>query len=438
MNSRGRLAGAVVAATLAMSGLAACTSPSPAPGGNSTTADEPVTLTMTIWGSDIDHEVMKSRLALAKEAYPTITVDLTLVPNSGNETYDTKLQTMFAGNTAPDILQMAEAVNVYSSKGQLEDLTSYMEELDVDPVATFGQGAVDTYSTDGKLWGIPDRSGMAVVYFNKDLFDAAGQEYPSAEWSWQDFRDAALAVTQRDGDNVTAWGFAGGDWWPYYMTWMYQNGGSVLDATGKPVANSAENIEAIDFYNNLIQVDKVAPSPADYADAGIQNGSPSTLFAQGKLAMMFSGFWDVASNAESEFNWDIAPMWHGKVAMAPAFGSALCVSSSSQNKEAAATIVAFLTSAVGQKPVAEAAQDVPANLEAASDVSFLEPSWNTRNVDLSVFSAPEVEIYAPPLIPEWNEITRAYTDGLADTWAGTQSVKDGLDMVQATLEGLLG
>jgi multiple sugar transport system substrate-binding protein len=345
---------------------------------------------------------------------------------------------MFAGGDAPDVLQIAEYVHVFSSTGQLADLNPYFEAEGIDPAATFGQGLVDTYSTDGSLWAAPDRAGTAVLYYNKDIFDAQGVEYPSADWGWDEFRAAADQLTVRNGDTVESWGYAAGDWWPWYLTWIYQNGGRVLDESGAPVVNSDENVEALEFYNSLVFEDGSAPSPLDYADAGLNNGQPDPLFAQGKLAMEVTGFWNISSLTESGLNWDIAPLWQGENAATPAFSTGLAVSEQSENKDAAAQLVAFLTSPEGQRPIAEAGLDVPSNIGAIEHESFQSPEWNTLGIDLSAFTASADAVFAPPIVPEWNEIQRAFTDGLADTWTGSQSVKDGLDKVQAALERIFG
>jgi len=389
---------------------------------------------MTIWGADTDQQVMTERLALAKEKFPNITVNLTLIAQD----YDTKVQTMFSGGDAPDVMEVAETVNVYSSKNQLLDLTPYFQNQGIDPVTSFGQGSVDTYSTGGQLWGAPDRSASAVVFYNKDLFDQAGVSYPTADWDWNAFRDAAQKLTVQDNGTVTQWGYGAGDWWPWYMSWIYQGGGSVLDSSGKPVVNSAENVAALQFYNDMVYKDKSALSPADYANLGLNNGQPDPVFAQGKLAMEVTGFWNIASLKDSGLNWGIAPLWHGAKKAVPAFSNALAVSASSKNKDAAAELVTFLTSAEGQKPIATSGLDVPANLAAVADDSFQHPAWNTSNVDLSAFSQSASDVFAPPITPQWNQIQQAFTDGLAETWNGNQSVQDGLDQVQATLQGLLG
>lgn len=422
---------------LVAGGLVACGStpagtPGPSTSGASAPTNTPAALTMTIWGSADDKKMYEERLALAKTALPEISVKLVQI----SDNYDTKIQTMLAGGDAPDVIMVAEAVNVLSSKGQLVDLTGAIKDAGVDAVKTFGQGAVDTYSTDGKLWAVPDRSGAMVLYYNKALFDAKGLAYPDGNWDWQQFRDAAAKLTVREGDKVSSWGYAAGDWWPWYMTWIYQNGGRVLDDQGKPVVNTPENIEALTFYNDMVFKDRSAPSPLDYANAGLKNGQPDPLFAQGKLAMETTGFWNVASLAKTDINWGVSTLWHGKKAAIPAFGSALAVATQSKNHAAAARLIAFLTSVEGQGPIATSGVDVPANLTVAASDVFTKPAWNTKGVDLSAFGKSQASVFSPPLVPQWNQIQKAFTDGLDATWQGKASVADGLASVQTKLEAV--
>jgi multiple sugar transport system substrate-binding protein len=381
-------------------------------------------LVLTIWGGSIDKTTMQERLDLAKKKYPNINVKLQYIAKD----YDTKIQTMFAGGTAPDILEMAENINAYSSRGQLANLSPYFPEAK----ATFGQSNVTAYSYKGKMYGAPDRSAPAVVYYNKDIFDAAGVEYPNENWNWDTFLANAKKLVKRDGNKTETWAYCEGDWWAWYMTWMYQNGGRVINSSGKPVINSKADVEAMQFYQDLMYKYKVAPTPADLTDSGAD-----PLFAQGKLAMEVTGFWNVAALKNAKFHWGIAQMWHGKDRAVPMFSNALAISSQSKHKDDAVKIVKFLTSKEGQKPIAENALDVPANLAAASDKSFTQASWNKSGIDLSVFAKSSQNTYAPPFDPKWSQITQAVSDGMSQTWAGKQSVQTGLDKSQKTIENAM-
>jgi len=425
-----RTLGLLAGLALIGGGVAACSS-SPSTDGGSPNADAPVTLTMTVWGSDTDKQVYDKRLALAKQKYPNITVNLQLIGTD----YDTKLDTMVAGGKAPDIMELAQEVNVYSSKGQLVDLTPYYKGTDL--VSTFGQANVDMYTTDGKLWASPDRAGTEVLYYNKDMFDAAGVAYPTASWTWDDFRNAAMKLTKSSGDKTTQWGYAAGDWWPWYMNWFKQNGGDILDSSGQPVINSPQNVEALQFYNDLVLKDHAAPSPVDYANAGLKNGQPDPLFSQGKLAMDSTGFWDVASFDTASFNWGVAPVPQGVKQATAAFGDGFGVSSASKNKDAAAKVALFLSSAEGEAPIAETGEDVPANLTAVQSDAFTKAAWLKKPIDLSAFADSAKFAYTPPVIAQWTAIQTAFTNGLADVYTGKKSVQDGLNDVQASVQKLL-
>ena len=418
-------AAAVLAATTA---LAAC-------GGNEEGGgDGPVALTMTVWGGDLDKQTYGERLELAEKEFPNIDIKLELIPDA----YDQKLQTRVAGGNAPDIIQLAESVNVYASKGQLIDLAPAFEEADIDLNDQFGEAYASIFQSDGKLWAAPDRAGAMVLYYNKDHFDEAGLEYPSADWTWDDFRSAAQKLTKRDGDKVTQWGFAAGDWWAWYMTFMYQNGGRVLDDSGQPVINSPENVEALQFYHDLLFEDRSAPTVKDYANMGLSDSQADPLFVQGKLSMVATGFWSVPSYDQvAELNWGVAPMFQEEEQATPAFFSGLAVSAASDHPDEATKVVQFLTSPEGQQPIAQNGEDVPANLEVASSEVFLEPTWLTKDVDLTAFADSASFAYVPPLVPEFNEILKAFTDNMSPVWAGEEPVEQGLERVQAAVEDIL-
>lgn len=192
-------------------------------GGSS---EDSVTLTMACWGSELDAKTYQERAALLHEKYPEITLEVMNLPNDG---YDAKIQTMLASNDAPDIIQVAESSNSYASKGVFADLGQLAQDAGLNLEERFG-GATEAYKWQGKLYAMPDRSGAMVLYYNRDMFDAAGVEYPTKEWTWDDFLAAAQALTVTGDDGVVSqYGFAAGGWWPWWMSFMYQNGGRILD-----------------------------------------------------------------------------------------------------------------------------------------------------------------------------------------------------------------
>ncbi|HPE69514.1 MAG TPA: sugar ABC transporter substrate-binding protein [Thermotogota bacterium] len=392
---------------------------------------EPVKLVLTHWGNDLDNKVYNERAKLLHEKYPDITLEIMHIPGD----YSQKVQTMIAGGMAPDILQLAEDMHAYSSKGQLLGLNAMVSEHGLD-LSRFSAGLLGQYSYKGELYGLPDRSGAMIVYYNKDFFDEAGLAYPDKSWKWADLLSAAQKLTVREGELVTRYGFAAGDWWPWWMSFMAQNGGKILDENGEPVVNTPENIEAIQFYNDLVYKYGVAPSRVDFANMG--NIGPDQLFAQGKTAMEITGMWNIGSLQNvPELNWDIAPLWGEKVNATVAFGSGLSISSACKNKEAAFLAIEFLTSFDGQLPIVDNLQDAPANLELLNSPLFLDAPWSANPINMNAFGDSADMIMDIPTVPEWNEILKAFGDYLSEVFMENMSVEEGLENIQEELEFVL-
>jgi multiple sugar transport system substrate-binding protein len=400
--------------------------------GLTSAQDDTVKLTFTIWGSTGDVDVYNARLALMKEVYPNIEVEIVYVPSD----YDQKVLTMIAGGTPPDIMQVAEGVHAYSDRGQLAGLNEYVKAAGLDLEARFGSLAA-TYTRNDELYALPDRGGAMIVYYNKAMFDAASIAYPTAEWTWDDMLAAAQALTLRNGDEVTQWGFAAGGWWPWWMSFIYQNGGRILDGR-TPVVNTPEVKEALQFYVDLMYKYKVAPTPEDYANAGLSFGQPDPLFSQGKVAFELTGFWLIGSLQNiPELSWDIAPVWQQKERATVAFGSGLAITNDCAHKDEAFKVIEFLTSAEGQLPIVEMGEDAPVNLDLLNSEAWLSGEYLNADINMSTFAESAPAIFTPPLEPEWNEIQQIFDDNLSEVWIGSRSVDDALEQIQSDLEFLL-
>lgn len=421
MRSRGTGAAALVA--LGMVGLAACS-----PGSGSESADGVTTLTMTVWGGDLDNESYQERIDLFEASQDEIKIKLQLIPS---DQYEQKVQTMIAGGDGPDIMQVAEGANVYSSKNQIIPLDELVASAGLDLEERFGPVGT-LYSYEDSVYAIPDRSGAMIVYYNKDLFDAAGVEYPSAEWTWEDAQ-AAMGKLTIPGEQ---WGYAGAGWWAQWWSFAYQNGGAIIDENGQPAANSPEVVEALQWANDLTHELHVAPTAAEYADMGPDMGGDPAFAAQ-KVAMNTTGFWAIGGLLEADFNWDIAPMWQGENQAVSAFGSGLAISRDSENAEEAFAAIDFLTDAEAQEVIIDNAQDVPANLEVQQSEAFLSPEWATKDINMGAFGESADFIFTSPLIPEWNEMQAAFDDNLGTFWNEGGDAQTQLDTVQGQLESII-
>lgn len=424
MSRRGFLAGIGLAAAGVIT-LTACGSGSGGSSGGGSSSE----LVMSVWGGEVDKAAYQGRIDMLVKKYPELKVTLLLIPAAS---YPQKVQTMIAGGKGPDIMEVAENVNVYSSKSQIIPLDKYVSSAKLDLTKQFGPvGKI--YSYKDKVYAIPDRSGAMIVYYNKTMFDAKGIAAPTAAWKWDDMLSAATELT-----TPGVWGFGGSQWWPEWWSMVYQNGGAIIDTkTGKPTVNSDAVVEALQWCGDLMFKHKVTPTNAQYADMGPDMGGDQAFAAQ-KIAMNITGFWNVGTlAADPKIEWDLAPLWQQKKQAVAAFGSGLAISRDCKNPDAAFKAIAFLTAAKAQAVIITSKEDVPANIAVQQSDTFLKPSWMTKPINMAAFPESTKFVFKSPFIPEWEEMQKAFTDGLAAFWLGTQQAKPALEAIQSQLESII-
>ncbi len=148
--------------------------------------------------------------------------------------YMTKLPTLFAGGAAPDLVhQHMSIVQDYGHRGALLDLAPLMERDGVDRSA-FVPSLLDAFTDGGKVYGIPKDSAAWGIYYNKDKFDDAGVPYPSDDWTMEDLRATARALTRDDqGRDPDKSGFNPKKIKQYGFNWL------------EPVPTESENARAL-------------------------------------------------------------------------------------------------------------------------------------------------------------------------------------------------
>jgi multiple sugar transport system substrate-binding protein len=322
--------------------LAACGS-----GDDAGTADGPVTLTYGIW--DKNQEPAMRQIADAFEAAnPDVTVAIELTPFSD---YWTKLQTAISGGTGPDVFWMnGPNIQAYASNGALEPLG----DLDT---SGYPQGLVDLYTVDGALYGAPKDFDTIGVWYNKDLFDAAGVDYPSDDWTWDDYVATAERLTDPDAG---VWGSAAAlnDQQNYYNT-IAQAGAEVVSADGTTTGyGTPEALTGLEFWTDQIAAG-LSPTQEQMADT-----SPETLFTSGKVAMYWSGSWSAVAydtnDAVSDIV-DVAPLPAGPQGnQSVIHGVGNVVNAGGEHKDVAARFAEFASSEEAAVIQAEAGAVIPA------------------------------------------------------------------------------
>ncbi len=147
------------------------------------------------------------------------------------------------------------------------------EDLTLDRDA-FYQGTLDALSWRGQLWGLPADVDPWVLYFNRDLFDAAGVPYPTSSWTWDDLLQAAFMLTDFSGA-TPVYGLIGDMSRADFVPLVYQNGGALVDNLVAPTTatfTDLATVEAIQWYVDLALSHGVMPTPQELdALGGFEN-----------------------------------------------------------------------------------------------------------------------------------------------------------------------
>ena len=332
---------AAVSAVAALGSMAACGS------SDSSSASSDNQLTISYWGTEMD-----SIKALIKK-YPDIKVKQIRV--TGDD-YNVKLNQMVVGGDAPDLMLIQEADYVrFAKNGVLLKLDDKLKDLGIN--ANDMQPAIRQISdqADG-YYGFPQGLATEVLYYNKDMFDAAGVSYPTNDWTWDDYEAAAKKLTN------SATGQYGSDSPSMNGVW-YSLIGSAGDAVVKNSKLSFGNglTQTLQWQKKLVD-EKVQPQP--------NGGTKVTdLFAAGKAAMTMGGSWMVSTYKDADFNWDFTtiPAPKGGRKYNSMHTSFWGISAKSKKQDLALKALKFLESKEGQKVMSEDLGNLPVFKSMMSD-----------------------------------------------------------------------
>jgi len=286
MNRKILAAGSIAAvAALALAGCSGGTD-----AAESADPDAPITLTLSGWSIDTTPEFQTLADAFTA-GHPNVTIEL---KEYDPAEYNTLVTADLAAGSGPDIITQKEVkyVTTFQEGGQLLDVS--------DVKLPDGIGGADSYKVDGVSYAVPYRQDSWVLYYDKALFDAAGVAYPDGSWTWDDYADAAEALTT---DAVK------GD---YLHRWQSTVQGFANAQTGTDILKGDfSNLK--DYYDNTLALQD-AGYQVDFNTSTANQLTYQGEFGTQKAAMLLMGTWytatliaQQASGEANDFEWGIAP-----------------------------------------------------------------------------------------------------------------------------------
>lgn len=426
----------LLSALLVTSVLSACgeKEETPAPGAetpsgeNETPEPSPGEKTILKWAVwDIEGTPYWKALEEAYEA-SNENVDLELV-DLGSADYMTVLATELSGTgsdfdvvTIKDVPGYATLVN----KNTLEPLGSYIEssKLDIDAYGS----VIDQITVDGNLYQLPFRNDFWLVYYNKDIFDAAGVAYPTNNMTFEEYDKLARSVTDTTfGQQVYG---------AHYHTWRsaVQLFG-VLDGKHSILDGQYEFFKP--YYEMVLNQTKDGVT-RDYVTLSTEGLHYSGAFSNGDVAMMNMGSWFIstmmAKLKDGEYSKDLVGNW-GLVKYPHAEGveagstlgtiTGLAVTSVTDKKDAAWDFVQFVGGEEGAKVLAETGNFPAVMTEQVQDIIAGMEGFPQDEASLEALNVSNLYLEVPyhANVSEINAILDTYHK---DIMNGDISIDDGI------------
>ena len=384
-------------------------------------SSEQVTITYSNFISNGGNEENLATIVAAfEEENPGITVEVTTLPYAD---YGTALQTDLAAGSVADVFDIEYAnYAAYQANGVLAP-------LEVSNPEAYRPSLLEAYSTDGTSYALPSSFSTVVMFYNADLFDAAGLEYPTADWTWEDERAAAEAITD---EAAGVWGsHQPVSFYEYYKV-LEQNGESFLNDDGTAVAfNTPGGIEAAEWL--------VGKSGTVMPTIEQGQGTPdfdTNLFLEGKLGMLHTGIWMFGAFADAPFAWDIAVEPGNTEQASAVFSNAVGVSASSEHIEAATKWAEFLTSSqVMVDTRLDAGWELPPVADEAALAAYLEQDAPANRQ--AVFDSLEGVALPPVVANGQTEMQDIIGEELIEAQAGRKTVEEALASAEERINAVL-
>lgn len=388
-------------------------------GGGATGMDGDTVLMHTWIGGEGDREQWSSYIEAGAAVDPSVSVEYEGPPIGD---FYTALPTVLRGNDAPCIVTLQNGrVDPYVSV--LEPLEPLAEEADVD-LEAYNDAMIGQLSVDGNIYALPFDVTPAVVFYNKAMFDEAGLDAPSLDWTRDDFVEAARATT-----TDSQWGFALGQGIEPLTAFMAADGETYVSEDRVAQLDDPALLERFEWFVSLATEEEVA-APLEASGGSFPD---IDAFSTRQAAMMLNGLWALPQQyenlGEDEVGVATVPSDDG-ASQGFVGGTGVAVTQSCGDKEAAFNAIAAMTSAEALSSLAETRGTIPARSDAIDAWAAASGDSEVGQVVLHL-----TENALATRTPEnLNEIQTLMTQYAPEAFSGQRTPAEVLEQVESALE----
>ncbi len=356
-------------------------------------------------------------------------IKITIEVTSWDE-YWTKLEVAATGGSIADVFWMnGPNITKYARGGVLLPLDDFIANSDLD-LSNYPASLVDLYTIDGSKYALPKDFDTIAVWYNKAIFDAAGVDYPSSDWTWEDMVEIAGRLTDTDKD---VYGIASqyNSQEGSYNT-IFANGGNVIseDKTKSGYDSEAAK-KGIQCWIDLLEK---GYSPSE---ASLEETPGYIQFESGKIAMLWGGSWRIKEFSQTEEIADVidcveVPALNGEKASV-IHGLGNCIYANTKYPDEAGKWVEFLAGETANTIQAESGAAIPAYTPT---VSIWAKSYSKYNAQAYLTAANDYS-YAYPVSANTAEWQQYEADYLKVVFSLNMTVDEACDKLAAEMNKVL-
>ncbi|NLD25813.1 MAG: ABC transporter substrate-binding protein [Acholeplasmataceae bacterium] len=225
--------------------------------------------------------------------------------------YWDKIDIAISSRTAPDVgLSTVDDVPIRASAGVLYNISELLEadtsdnKFDLDD---FYPNQLEFATYNGDLYAMPFSATTRALYYNKDMFAAAGLTEADVPTTWSELKTIAQRLTIVEDGEIVQLGFEPTYGAGAYHCWLWQTGEDFFDDNLNPTLNTQTHLDVLNWiynFNNPISRDQITTFGQANQMLGI---SP---FASERVAMIVEtdGLYSTIKNAGATFNYGVAPI----------------------------------------------------------------------------------------------------------------------------------
>lgn len=400
-------------------------------GGNESNGELSGDVSFLVFGDPEEIQAYRDVIAAYENEQPE--VDVKMIEASDRDDLIARLSTSFAAGTPPDLFLLNYRFYAqFAARDVLEPIEDRVDDSDVFEQEDFYEEAMNAFRFNGTLTCLPQNISSLVVYYNKDMFKAAGVAEPKEGWSWDDMVAAAKKLTKdSDGDgNAEVYGLGIEASLIRLAPFVWSAGGDLVDDDENPTHFTLDTPEAevaMERFFQLHVTDKVTPGEEE-----VEAEDDETRFQNGRMAMVLSSRRSTPTfRTIQDFDWDVAALPQHEEQAGILHSDAYCLTKASDNKDAAWSFMEYALGPEGAPIVAKSGRTVPSLKSVAESDAFLDPTAKPANSKVFLDTIPVIR--QVPSISTWPEIEDAAEPILEEAYfSGESAAAVAQELRQAT------